>query len=299
MSLLAVIPARLAATRLPDKPLRDLGGAPLIVRVWERVVGLGVAAACVVATDDARVRDAVEAAGGRAVLTAPDHPSGTDRVAEVIGRREFAHYDAVINVQGDEPFVSAEAVRGAAAIVRGAHAPVGTAAAPAPAAALLAPDVVKVVVDERGRALYFSRAPIPFVRDSSDAVDLALRDGLVRRHIGVYAYTREALLAWVALPPHPLERVERLEQLRPLAHGIPIGVALVADAGEPGIDTPADLARAAAHWAMHGDPLSRTARATRDAASARGVAAPVHTGPHSAADGASPDALLARPESAR
>ena len=291
MSLLAVIPARLAATRLPNKPLRDVGGAPLIVRVWERVRDLGLAAACVVATDSERVVDVITRAGGRAVLTGAEHPSGTDRVAEVARRPEFADFSAVVNVQGDEPFVNADAVRGAAQIVTGGTAPIGTAAAPAFADVLAAPDVVKVVVDDRGRALYFSRAPIPFLRDAHDAADRAARDALVRRHVGVYAYTREALLAWVALPPHPLERVERLEQLRPLAHGFAIGVAHVADAGPPGVDTPEDLARADAHWrASH-------ARAERERSG--GVAAPVDPGPHSATKGASSDAPPARPEPAR
>lgn len=289
MSLLAVIPARLAATRLPNKPLRDVGGAPLVVRVWERVRELGVADACVVATDDARVIDAVRHVGGRAVLTRPDHPSGTDRVAEVVRRPEFADFGAIVNIQGDEPFVSAEAVRGAAQIVTDGTAPVGTAAAAASADVLAAPDVVKVVLDQHGRALYFSRAPIPFLRDAQDADDRATRDALVRRHVGVYAYTRAALLAWVALPTHPLERVERLEQLRPLAHGIPIRVALVDDAGEPGVDTPEDLARADAHW--------RARHAARDLA--RDVAAPVDPGPHSAMKRASSDAPPARPEPAR
>ncbi|GJG88684.1 3-deoxy-manno-octulosonate cytidylyltransferase [Gemmatimonadetes bacterium T265] len=285
MSLLAVIPARLAATRLPDKPLRDVGGAPLVVRVWERVRDLNTADRCVVAADSDRVVDAVRRAGGDAVLTRADHASGTDRVAEVARRPEFARFDAVVNVQGDEPFVSAAAVRGAAAVVTGGAAPVGTAAAPATPAVLGTPDAVKVVVDDRGRALYFSRAPIPFLRDAHDADDRALRDALVRRHVGVYAYTRDALFAWVALAPHPLERVERLEQLRPLAYGIAIGVALVDDAGEPGVDTPDDLARADAYW--------RARHVTR------GVAAPVDPGPHSATTGASSDAPPARPEPAR
>ena len=289
MSLLAVSPARFAASRLPGKPLRDVGGAPLVVRVWERVRDLCVAEACVVATDSDAVLEAVTRAGGHAVLTRDDHPSGTDRVAEVARRAEFAAFDAIVNVQGDELFVSGDAVRGAARIVMDGAAPVGTAAAHATPDVLAASDVVKVVVDDSGRALYFSRAPIPHLRDAHDPADRATRDALVRRHVGVYAYTREALLAWVALPAHPLERVERLEQLRPLAHGIAIGVALVADAGEPGVDTPADLARADSHW-----------RARADAGLViRDVAASVDAGPHSATTGASSGAPPARPESAR
>lgn len=289
MSLLAVIPARLAATRLPEKPLREIGGAPLVVRVWERVRDLGVADVCVVATDSERVVEAVSRAGGRAVLTRGDHVSGTDRVAEVVRRAEFAGFDAVVNVQGDEPFVSAAAVRGAVAIVTTGDASVGTAATPAAPEVLAVPDVVKVVVDDRGRALYFSRAPIPFLRDASDPDACRVRDTLVHRHLGVYAYTRDALLAWIALPRHPLERVEQLEQLRPLAHGIAIGVALVDDAGAPGVDTPEDLARADAHWRA----CTVTGQRARD------VAALVDAAPHSATTRASSDAPQARPEPAR
>ncbi len=292
MTSLVVIPARLAATRLPHKPLRDLGGAPLIVRVWQRVTALAVADACVVATDDPRVRDVVVGAGGRAVLTRADHPSGTDRVAEVVTRDEFAGVELVVNVQGDEPFVGVDVVRAAAGVVSSGAAPIGTAAAPATPDMLGAPDVVKVVCDDRGRALYFSRAPIPYLRDGSDAGAVETRDRLVRRHIGVYAYTREALLRWVSLPPHPLELVEQLEQLRPLASGIAIGVGSVDAAGEPGVDTPADLARANVRWrAEHGDHAHPVAVAS--------VAASVDPGPHSALMRAPSGAPSPRPEPAR
>ena len=248
MSVLAVIPARLAATRLPRKPLRLLAGAPLVVRVWERVRAMDVAERCVVATDAEEIAEAVRAAGAECVMTRGDHPSGTDRVAEVAARPEFAGYGAILNVQGDEPFVSAEAVRGAVAQVVGGTFPLGTAAFPVPASALAHPSVVKVVAADDGRALYFSRAPIPWLRDATDDADARRRDALVRQHVGVYAYTPEALAAWVRLPPHPLELVERLEQLRPLAAGLAMGVALVDDAGAGGIDTEDDLARANAHW---------------------------------------------------
>ena len=248
MSLLAVIPARLGASRLPRKPLRLLGGAPLVVRVWQRVTELDVADHCVVATDSEEVRDAVRAAGGDAVLTRADHPSGTDRVAEVAARQEFARFDAVVNIQGDEPFASADAIRAASALVTAGRFPLGTVAARAEPDALAQSDVVKVVTADDDRALYFSRAAIPHLREAGDAAERALRDALVHRHIGIYAYTPEALARWVALPPHPLERVERLEQLRPLAHGIPMGVAIVSEAPAPGIDTEADLARAEAAW---------------------------------------------------
>ena len=248
MSLLAVIPARLGATRLPRKPLRLLGGLPLVVRVWQRVQQLAVADHCVVATDAREVADAIRAAGGEAVLTRDDHPSGTDRVAEVAAHPAFARYDCIVNIQGDEPFASADVIRAAASLVTGARFPLGTVACPAAPDVLAQPDVVKVVTADDGRALYFSRAAIPHLRDDGDAHDRTLRDRLVHRHIGIYAYTRDALARWVALPPHPLERVERLEQLRPLAHGLPVGVAVVTDAPPAGIDTEAALARAEAAW---------------------------------------------------
>ena len=257
MSLLAVVPARLGATRLPNKPLRPLGGRPLVVRVWERVVALGVADHCVVATDSEQVADAVRAAGGDVVLTRADHPSGTDRVAEVAARPAYRRFDAVVNVQGDEPFVSRAVVAGAAALVTSGAFPLGTAACPLDAALVGRPDVVKVVADDGGRALYFSRAPIPWLRESGDPADAAAHAALVRRHVGVYAYARDALAAWVALPVHPLEQVERLEQLRPLAHGLAMGVAQVREAPAPGVDTEDDLARANDEWTrVHSPAIS-------------------------------------------
>lgn len=253
MSTLAVIPARLAATRLPSKPLRLLGGRPLIIRVWERVGDMRVADRVVVATDSPDIVSVVREAGADCVLTRIDHPSGTDRVAEVAARPEFAHFDAIVNVQGDEPFVPESAVRGATEIVTSGRFPLGTAANPAGVDVLGRPDVVKVVTGDDGRALYFSRAPIPFLRDPADA---SIRTSRIRQHIGVYAYTRDALRAWVSLPPHPLERIERLEQLRPLAAGWAMGVADVADAPLGGIDTEDDLARANALW----DTITTTGR---------------------------------------
>jgi 3-deoxy-manno-octulosonate cytidylyltransferase (CMP-KDO synthetase) len=242
---LAVIPARLGALRLPRKPLRLLAGKPLVVRVLERVLALHVAERCIVATDSTEVGEVVAAEGGEWVLTSPEHPSGTDRVAEVASRKEFQGFDIILNVQGDEPFVSADAVRGAAAIVSDGRFPLGTAAALAEAHVLGEPDVVKVVCADDGRAMYFSRAPIPCLREQNDRSLLAQR---VRQHLGIYAYTREALARWVALPPHELETIERLEQLRPLAAGIPMGVATVNERVQRGIDTEADLADANERW---------------------------------------------------
>lgn len=242
MSTLAVIPARLAASRLPGKPLRLLAGRPLIVRVWERVRDLAVADRVVVATDSDRVAAVVREAGGECALTAGHHLSGTDRVAEAA--RRFSDASVILNVQGDEPFVGEDALRGAMELVASGRFPLGTAAAPASARVLDRPEVVKVVTDDAGRALYFSRAPIPFLRDPADAAEC---ERFVRLHVGVYAYTPAALAAWVGLPEHPLERIERLEQLRPLAAGWAMGVAVVEDAPR-GVDTEEDLARANAHW---------------------------------------------------
>jgi 3-deoxy-manno-octulosonate cytidylyltransferase (CMP-KDO synthetase) len=199
----------------------------------------------VIATDSPEVAGAARAAGARVAMTRDDHPSGTDRVAEVANTAEFRRYDAFVNVQGDEPFIGPEAIQGALEQVSSGRFPLGTAACRADASALANPDVVKVVADSHGRALYFSRAPIPFLRD---AADRSTRDGLVCQHIGVYAYTREALNRWVALPPHPLEQSERLEQLRALADGIAMGVTVVAAAGARGIDTEEDLIAANARW---------------------------------------------------
>lgn len=247
MSVLAVIPARLGATRLPRKPLRLLGGLPLVVRVYQRVVGLGVANQVVVATDHPEVLEACARHEVPAVMTSADHPSGTDRVAEVARLDAYKGFQVILNVQGDEPFVSHAAMSGAVDIVLKGAAPIGTACVPTNPEALLRPDVVKVVRGDDGNALYFSRAPVPYLREASDA---AIRDPLVRQHIGVYAYSRDALQQWVSWSPHPLELIERLEQLRPLAHGLAIGVVDV-PAVDGGIDTEEDLALANARWALH------------------------------------------------
>ena len=245
MKTLAVIPARLGASRLPRKPLRLVGGAPLVVRVWQRVFDLGVADEVVVATDSDEIAAVVRAAGGIAAMTDAAHPSGTDRVAEVASQRQYAAYGVLLNVQGDEPFVSEAAVRGAAELVTSGRFPLGTAAATATDQILGMPHIVKVVTADNGRALYFSRAPIPWLREPGDA---SIRTAYVRQHVGVYAYTRDALAAWVALPQHPLERIERLEQLRPLAAGLAMGVATVSELPAGGVDTEEDLAHANARW---------------------------------------------------
>lgn len=246
MSVLAIIPARLAATRLPRKPLRLLGGVPLIVRVWERVRDLGVADRIVVATDAAQIAEVVRAVGAEVALTKGDHPSGTDRVAEVAARDDYSGATVVLNVQGDEPFVSEAALRGALGMVRERGFELGTAAVPAAPGSRGRPETVKVVTADDGRALYFSRAGIPFVRNDG-GVDSD--PTLLLQHVGVYAYTPTALARWVALPEHRLERIEGLEQLRPLAAGMAMGVAVVHEVPVRGIDTEEDLTAANAHWA--------------------------------------------------
>ena len=245
MKTLAVIPARLGASRLPRKPLRLIGGVPLVVRVWERVSAMRVADEVVVATDSDEIARVLRDANAPVALTSESHPSGTDRVAEVATSPRYAGFDAIVNVQGDEPFVSEEAVRGAAGLVTSGRFPLGTAAAVARDDVMNQPQVVKVVTGDDGRALYFSRAPIPWLRETADA---SLREQVARQHIGVYAYTKEALAAWVSLPQHPLERIERLEQLRPLAAGLAMGVATVSEPPMGGVDTEEDLTRANVRW---------------------------------------------------
>ena len=249
MSVLGVIPARLGSTRLPQKPLQLLGGVPLVVRVAERVRAVGGVDELVIATDAAAIARVVEQAGFRAVLTSSAHQTGTERVAEVAARDEFTGFDRILNVQADEPFLPAEALTGALARLASGD-DVGTAAAPLDPADADDPARVKVVIDLTGRALYFSRARIPFQHGPEMP-----SAGLYWQHLGVYAYTRGALARWVTWPRALLEAAERLEQLRALAHGLQIGVTRLPDAALPGIDTPDDLRRAEAHLlSTHGVP---------------------------------------------
>ena len=246
MRTLAVIPARLGATRLPRKPLRLLAGLPLIVRVWQRVTELDLFDKVVVATDSEEIERVVAEHGAEAVLTG-EHNSGTERAAWVHIHGGYGDYDVVVNVQGDEPFVSERALMGATRKVTDAGFAIGTAAVSASPSVLGDPNVVKVVTNDRGRAMYFSRAPIPFLRDAADA---DLLRSQVFQHIGVYAYSTETLWGWEDLPYSPLEHIERLEQLRPLAAGIEIGVDLIDEPVRPGIDTEDDLERANREWTL-------------------------------------------------
>jgi 3-deoxy-manno-octulosonate cytidylyltransferase (CMP-KDO synthetase) len=242
MRVLGVIPARLGSTRLPNKPLQPLAGEPLITRVIERVLEHGLIEELVVATDSSRVVQVAERSGIRAVLTDGGHQTGTDRVAEVATRSEFAVFDTIVNIQGDEPFLAREALAGALGRVEQGDE-IGTAAAPLDPALAGDPGRVKVVTDARGRALYFSRAAIPYRREPDDP-----GEGLYWQHLGIYAFTRAALARWVTLPPCAAELAERLEQLRALHHGMTIGVARLQEPALPGVDTAEDLRRAEAHW---------------------------------------------------
>jgi 3-deoxy-manno-octulosonate cytidylyltransferase (CMP-KDO synthetase) len=239
--ILAVIPARFASTRLAGKPLALIDGIPMIQRVYESTVATHVFDDVVVATDDARIRDCVAAAGGRAVMTRADHPSGTDRVAEVAADCEA---DIVVNVQGDLPFVRRDLVLPLVEAMRGdASIEMGTIAVPIrDPEQWTNPNVVKVVADERGFALYFSRAPIPARRDSEPGEEGAVF-GL--QHVGLYGYRREFLLRFTSWPASRLEQIERLEQLRALERGVRIFVAIAGGAVVE-VDTPEDLARASA-----------------------------------------------------
>ncbi|MGK7312593.1 MAG: 3-deoxy-manno-octulosonate cytidylyltransferase [Candidatus Longimicrobiales bacterium M2_2A_002] len=241
-AVLGVIPARLGSERLPRKPLHPIAGRPLIEWVWRRAASLRVLNDVVVATDSREVVDVCREVGAAAVLTRGDHGSGTERVAEVVTLPEYGGYDVVVNVQGDEPFVTEDQVGGAVGQVE-AGWDIGTVAAPVRTPeAWNDPSVVKVVRNGQGGALYFSRASIPHPR-GREPTAAELASGTCLRHIGVYAYTEDALDRWMSAPPSELERLERLEQLRALDAGLRIGVAVV-DSVEGGIDTPADVERA-------------------------------------------------------
>ena len=243
-----VIPARFAASRLPGKPLRDVGGKPMVVRVWENGVTSG-AEEVVVATDDDRIRRAVEEAGGCVLMTSPDHASGTDRLAEVATVLEWEDDAIVVNLQGDEPLVPGNHLAALArALSIHPHAGIATMATPiASAAEVFNPNVVKTVIDRDGFALYFSRAPIPFVRGAfseEHAADAQLPKGVpFLRHLGLYAYRAATLRRLASEPRGSHERAESLEQLRALALGIRIHVTVVTDAPPHGVDTEEDLIR--------------------------------------------------------
>jgi 3-deoxy-manno-octulosonate cytidylyltransferase (CMP-KDO synthetase) len=240
--VLGVIPARIASERLPRKPLHLLAGRPLIEWVWRRVRSFPILDAVVIATESEEVAAVCRGFGAVVELTSAAHASGTDRVAEVAALPAYRGYDVVVNIQGDEPFMGeAEVAASARLVMEGWD--VGTAAGPVETLeAWRHPAVVKVVRRDDGGALYFSRAPIPYLRDR-DPTPAELASGRLLRHVGVYAFARAALERWVALPEGQLEEFEKLEQLRALAAGLSIGVALV-DRAEGGVDTIEDARRA-------------------------------------------------------
>ncbi|ALT77705.1 3-deoxy-manno-octulosonate cytidylyltransferase [Paucibacter sp. KCTC 42545] len=244
MSFTVIVPARLASTRLPNKPLADLAGLPMIVRVAQRAA-LSQAARVVVATDAPEVLAACQAHQVEAVLTRADHVSGSDRLAEACELLGLDGQDVVVNVQGDEPLIAPAMIDACAAKLRASPQCVMSTVAhalddtPAGRAEFANPNVVKLVTDKNGLALYFSRAPIPFWRDGQGSA----KPGSALRHVGLYAYHAGFLRRFPSLAVSPLEQIESLEQLRVLWHGERIAVHISEERPGPGVDTPEDLER--------------------------------------------------------
>lgn len=237
---LAIIPARYASSRFPGKPLADMSGKSMVQRVYERVKSCAVVDLVVVATDDERIFDHVRAFGGEVIMTRTDHPSGTDRVAEAAANYPSA--SLIVNVQGDEPFIDPRQIAAVVTPFADPELSIATLAHPiSDERALLSPNVVKVVRDDRGRALYFSRHAIPYLRDQP--IGQWILAGKHLQHLGLYAYRANILPQLTQLPKGALEEDESLEQLRWLAAGYPIHVGIT-DIPAVGIDTPEDLARA-------------------------------------------------------
>ncbi|HVJ45916.1 MAG TPA: 3-deoxy-manno-octulosonate cytidylyltransferase [Luteolibacter sp.] len=229
--IIGILPARWGSTRFPGKPLHLIAGKPLIQHVWERCKACANLSEIIVATDDQRIFDAVAAFGGKAVMTSPDHPTGTDRIAEAA--RAIPAATHIVNIQGDEPLIDPELIDElAAAMTADPSLDMATAANPLDPAdpAVADPNVVKVVSALSGKALYFSRSPLPFFRNAVENLP-------VFRHKGIYAYSRNFLEKFVTWPPSPLEKAESLEQLRALENGASIKV-LVTNDTSPGVDTP-------------------------------------------------------------
>ena len=244
-----IIPARLASTRLPNKPLADLGGKPMVVRVAERAV-LSGAARIIVATDHDEIAAACIAHGVEVCMTRADHPSGTDRIAEVARALALASDAVVVNLQGDEPLIDPGLLAACASRIS-PEVPMATCAHPLSSIDVcFNPNVVKVVLDKQGRALYFSRATIPWHRDAFGQSRDVLPAGYAPlRHVGLYAYSNRFLQMYPGLEASPLEDIEALEQLRVLWHGYQIAVHVTDSAPAAGVDTPADLARVRLHYA--------------------------------------------------
>lgn len=243
MNSVGIIPARYAATRFPGKPLAPIAGIPMVQRVWEGARGARGLDRVLVATDDARIAAACEGFGAEVALTRPDHPTGTDRLAEVAASLDA---EVIVNIQGDEPLIQGPVVDAALeALAEDAEAPMATVVHPAHPADLDDPNRVKVVLDRRGRALYFSRSRIPYLREA-DA------EPRYWQHVGLYAYRRPFLLRFVGLERTPAERAEGLEQLRALEHGFAIRCAVVEGWRSLAVDVPEDVAAVEAHLAEIG-----------------------------------------------
>lgn len=243
MDFVVVIPARYASTRLPGKPLLDIAGKPMVVRVAERAKASGAAEVCI-ATDDERIRRAAQQHGHEALMTRADHASGTDRLAEVAALRNWADDRIVVNVQGDEPRIAPALIRDVAQILAlRPQADMSTACHPiGDAKELFDPNCVKVVLDHAGDALYFSRATIPWARDAFARDRSVVPQGLlIYRHVGIYGYRCAFLRTYPDLSRPAIEQCEALEQLRALWHGHRICVTVTRDAPEAGVDTPEDL----------------------------------------------------------
>ena len=238
------IPARYAASRLPGKPLRLIGGEPMVLHVARRALAAG-AREVWVATDDARIAEALQGSGVQVAMTAAEHQSGTDRLAECSRIAGWADDPIVVNLQGDEPFAPADGIACVARTVADSGAGIATLATPIDDIdTLLDPNAVKVVLAANGDALYFSRAPVPWPRDAFAQDRTRMPEGRWLRHIGLYGYRASALRAFASLPAGALERTESLEQLRALEAGWRIAVSLAPSPFPPGVDTPEDLARA-------------------------------------------------------
>ncbi|MBE8597065.1 3-deoxy-manno-octulosonate cytidylyltransferase [Xenorhabdus sp. BG5] len=235
-----IIPARFSSTRLPGKPLADIHGKPMVVHVMERAVRSG-AERVIVATDNQEVFDAVIAAGGEACMTRENHHSGTERLAEVIDKYQFADDEIIVNVQGDEPLIPEQIIKQVADNLADSDAGMATLAVPIQdAEEAFNPNAVKVVMDSQGYALYFSRATIPWERDRFMQSTETIGDHFLR-HIGIYAYRAGFIRRYVQWVPSPLESIEMLEQLRVLWYGEKIHVAKALQAPGAGVDTPEDL----------------------------------------------------------
>jgi 3-deoxy-manno-octulosonate cytidylyltransferase (CMP-KDO synthetase) len=238
-----IIPARFASTRLPGKPLLDIAGRPLIQWVWQSAVASG-AASVAIATDDERIRRAAAAFGADCIMTSPDHASGTDRLAEAVRAKRLSPDDIVVNLQGDEPTMPPSVMARVAQVLREVPgSDIGTAVAPVESLReFLDPNCVKALCAADGRALYFSRAPVPWPRDNV-AGDRPTEFAGAWRHIGIYAYRVSSLFQFAALPPTRLEMTEKLEQLRALEHGMHIHLVMLTEVPAAGVDTPEDLER--------------------------------------------------------